>query len=656
MKSQTVLIVEDESIVALDLKTQLQKLQYDVVGIAESGERAIELARQLRPSILLMDVRLRGAIDGIEAAQVIRRTQDIPIIFLTSHSDDDTVRRAASTAPYGYLTKPYQIKELRAGVEVALTKAGMERQFREADQWFAHTLQCVADGVILTDLEGRVRFMNPAAEALTGWSLDDAVGREVDEVVRLQGAGHEPPAVPASPPLGLGAMEIIRSVLLHGRPMPVSHAVTLVARGGGNNVVDETAGPINDDGGKRLGAVLILRDAAERVEQEARLRASDERFRDMFDHAPLGMALVSLAGEVIQANEAFCRLLGASADEVKRRGHGSFAIDADRAQETQRLHELMAVPHGVVQFEKRYARLDGGGEVWALVSVSLMREMEVPSCYLYQVHDITEQRKAAEQLADLAAERMKRQASELADASKSEFLSRASHEMRTPLNAVIGFAQLIEHQQELDRARTGTYAHHIREAGEHLLMLVTDLLDLNRAAQGRMKMSPQPLKLADAVGEALHLLETLAQSHGIELDAAIPGELTVLADPLRLRQVLLNLGSNAIKYNRQGGRVGLRAEAAGPQGVRLLIEDTGIGMTAEQLDRLFQPFERLGQERTKIPGVGLGLVITRGLVVEMGGALNVTSEPRAGTTIRIELPAAPSSPACGPQATTQGNE
>jgi signal transduction histidine kinase len=317
----------------------------------------------------------------------------------------------------------------------------------------------------------------------------------------------------------------------------------------------------------------------------------------------------------------------------------------------------MAVPHGVVQFEKRYARQDGGGEVWALVSVSLMREMEVPSCYLYQVHDITEQRKAAERLAELAAERMKRQASELADASKTEFLSRASHEMRTPLNAVIGFAQLIEHQQELDRSRTGTYAHHIREAGEHLLLLVTDLLDLNRAAQGRMKMSPQPLKVAEAVGEALHLLETLAQSHGIELHAAVPDELTVLADPLRLRQVLLNLGSNAIKYNRQGGRVGFRAAEAGAQAVQLLIEDTGIGMTAEQLDRLFQPFERLGQERTKIPGVGLGLVITRGLVVEMGGALNVTSEPRAGTTIRIELPAAPSSPfACGPQATTQGNE
>jgi CheY-like chemotaxis protein len=123
MPLNTVLIVEDEAIVALDLKLQLQELGYDVIGITASGEAAVAAVQARTPDVILMDVRLQGRLDGIEAAQAIRSTHDVPVIFLTSHSDDATVQRAAHTAAYGYLTKPYQIKELRAGIEVALTKS-----------------------------------------------------------------------------------------------------------------------------------------------------------------------------------------------------------------------------------------------------------------------------------------------------------------------------------------------------------------------------------------------------------------------------------------------------------------------------------------------------------------------------------------------------
>ena len=194
MGQQKILIVEDEAVVALDLKLNLQALGYAVLGVVASGEKAIDLAAQQLPNLILMDVRLQGAMDGIEAAAAIRRQHDIPVIFLTSHSDADTVQRAARTAAYGYLTKPYQIKELHAGIEVALTKARMERQLREADRWFAHTLQCVADGVVVTDLEGRVRFLNPAAEQLTGWPLEEAIGQAVGNVVQFAERVQKMPA------------------------------------------------------------------------------------------------------------------------------------------------------------------------------------------------------------------------------------------------------------------------------------------------------------------------------------------------------------------------------------------------------------------------------------------------------------------------------
>lgn len=208
MEVQKILIVEDEGVVALDLKLNLQSLGYAVVGVVASAEKAIELAAQERPNLILMDVRLQGPMDGIEAAAAIRRLHDVPVIFLTSHSDTGTVQRAARTAAYGYLTKPYQIKELHAGIEIALTKARMERQLREADRWFAHTLQCVADGVIVTNLEGQVRFLNPAAEQLTDWTLEDAIGQPEGGVVQFGVADTDPQAT-------------VRRALADGRPAAV---------------------------------------------------------------------------------------------------------------------------------------------------------------------------------------------------------------------------------------------------------------------------------------------------------------------------------------------------------------------------------------------------------------------------------------------------
>jgi signal transduction histidine kinase len=263
------------------------------------------------------------------------------------------------------------------------------------------------------------------------------------------------------------------------------------------------------------------------------------------------------------------------------------------------------------------------------------------ACYLYQVHDLTEQKAAAEHLAALAEERMRREASESANALKTEFLARVSHEMRTPLNAVIGFAQLLQLSKgALDPDQMSLYVDHIRGAGEHLLGLVTDLLDLNRAAKGALHMELQATSLVQSVDESRALLESLATAHGIAFETSVAADLRVLADPQRLRQVLLNLGSNAIKYNRQGGTVHVSAWLNDEGAVTLSVQDTGIGMTSEQLARLFQPFDRLGAERTKVPGTGLGLVICRSLVVEMGGSLTLTSLPRSGTAATVILRAA----------------
>lgn len=634
MSTRRILIVEDEAIVALDLKMQLEAMGYQVPATASSAQQARELVRTEVPDLILMDVRLQGDTDGIQAAEAIRREAHVPVIFLTSHSDDDTVQRAARVAPYGYLTKPYQIRELRAGIEVALTKFRMERQLREADRWFAHTLQCVVDGVVVTDRDAKVRFLNPAAESLTGWGSVDAAGRDVGEVVRWHRLDAGSPAHDA---VVASADDTVRSVLAHGRPVRTQHSLGLMTRDGSTCLIDRAAGPIDDEHGQRLGAVLILRDATERIRHEKLLRSSESRFRGAFDHAPLGMALVSFDGSLLQVNEALCRLLGATPAMLKACGHNALTMPGERDREQERLDELRSANTGVIQFERHYLRMDGREPVWTLVSVSLMHEDDVPTCYLYQVHDLTEHREAATRLAELAEERLRREASELASTAKSEFLSRASHELRTPLNAVIGFAQLLEMQSQPDLVMVGKYATHIRAAGEHMLVLVNDLLDLNRVAEGRLQVQPRRIGLEAAVAEAARMLQSLVEAHDVTLTTSVSAELHVLADPVRLRQVLLNLGSNAIKYNRQGGAVRISAEQIGTDIVQLCVEDTGIGMTPRQLERLFQPFDRLGQEQTRIEGVGLGLVIARSLMLAMEGTLDVKSQARVGTQVVMTL-------------------
>src|SRR5512140_1293632 len=178
----SILVVEDENIVAKDIMTRLKNLGYGVVGSAASGEDALRLALDTRPDLVLMDIMLKGDMDGIEAAHHILDRLDIPVVYLTAYADEKTLQRAKVTEAFGYLLKPFEERELHITIEMALFKHQMERKLRESEQWLSAILRSVADAVIATDTHGRIRFLNPIASALTGWSLADAVGKPLAEV------------------------------------------------------------------------------------------------------------------------------------------------------------------------------------------------------------------------------------------------------------------------------------------------------------------------------------------------------------------------------------------------------------------------------------------------------------------------------------------
>ncbi len=182
MEKAKIMIVEDEAITALDLKSRLKRAGYDVVATVSSGEDAIPAAAERRPDLVLMDIRLNGDMDGIAAAQTIRARYGTPVIYLTAHADEATLQRAKATQPHGYLLKPFEEKEIRTTIEMALYKHQMERKLHESEQWLSTTLRSIGDAVIATDADGCVRLMNPIAEALTGWTEQDAMGQDLAEV------------------------------------------------------------------------------------------------------------------------------------------------------------------------------------------------------------------------------------------------------------------------------------------------------------------------------------------------------------------------------------------------------------------------------------------------------------------------------------------
>jgi signal transduction histidine kinase len=242
---------------------------------------------------------------------------------------------------------------------------------------------------------------------------------------------------------------------------------------------------------------------------------------------------------------------------------------------------------------------------------------------------------------ELQQAREARAVAEEAGKRQNLFLSRVSHELRTPLNAILGFGELLREDLAAD-PRAATYLGHMVQAGRHMLALVDDLLELQRIEQGRFQPTLVELSAAGLLESCVQMLSPLAQPGGIVLATQADTTLTLAGDERGLRQVLLNLGSNAIKYGRTGGHVTL-ACTLDDDGrlLRFTVSDDGPGMSEQQLQRLFRPFERLGQETTSVGGTGLGLLISRQLAEALGGSLDIASRPGAGTVATLVVPRRP---------------
>jgi PAS domain S-box-containing protein len=260
-----ILVVEDDGIIAEHIREALQDLGYAVPAVASSGPQALDLAAEQSPDLVLMDIRLKGHMDGIETADQMRAHFRVPVVYLTAHTDRLYRERAARTEPFGYLVKPFDERELQATIEMALYKHRAEQKLRESEGRYATTLRSIGDAVIATDRQGRVTFLNPAAEALTGWHQHEACGKDLAEIFRII---DEQTRQPLDNPVAQAVQQ--------GALVDMANHTLLLARDGTERPIDDKAALIVDDQDQITGAVLVFHDLTGHRQRETRLREAQK--------------------------------------------------------------------------------------------------------------------------------------------------------------------------------------------------------------------------------------------------------------------------------------------------------------------------------------------------------------------------------------------
>ncbi|MBI2382892.1 MAG: PAS domain S-box protein [Gammaproteobacteria bacterium] len=532
--------------------------------------------------------------------------------------------------------------QIGSGNGTAAAPAGLNRppERRTLDSRFEGLLNAAPDAMLVADLDGCILSLNHQVEQLFGYTQDELRGQPVEILLperlrNLHGQHREGfSQAPATRQMGLG--RALSGRRRDGTEFPVEVSLSTLPSAAGSLIV------------------AAIRDITDRKALEAQLTTRNRELTEAtaFLNSVLESAteysIVALDpdGRILSWNEGARRLYGYAADEMV--GKATLEVlhtPEDRAGGRAAL--LLAIARGAGQAKGVFERLrKDGGRFHASVGLALRRDAEGrPIGFLLVSRDVTEEKALADRL-----ERKTREAEEqshraqMASRLKSEFLANMSHELRTPLNAIIGFTKM------LHNGSTGPlspeqhdFIGDVLTSAQHLLKLIDDVLDLSKIEAGKMTFSPEPVNLQNTVDEVLNVLHSLIVRKQIKVSAVVDPSLndTVL-DPAKLKQVLYNYLSNAIKFAYDRGQVCVRAVPEGPDRFRIEVEDDGIGIETEDIPRLFVEFQQLDASTgKKFQGTGLGLALTRRIVEAQGGRVGVSSVPGSGSTFYAVLPRRP---------------
>jgi len=497
-----ILIVEDEGIIAIDLQSRLVSLGYSVVEIVSTGKQALKALQVNHPDLVLLDIMLKGNIDGIDTALKIKIDYNIPVIFLTAYADDKTLERAKLAEPYGYILKPFDERELHSAIKVALYKHSIEKKIKENERWLFTTLQSIGDAVITTDVNRKITFVNRITEELTGWNADELLGKDICDSFKFI---NEETRTETDNPVII----VLEKNEIYSLPMKTS----LITKAGKEIPIADSTAPIIDEQGNTKGVVLVFRDVfeqrkseielnrfqyqleelvekrtkeltdvnlqleneiADHLKTEEALKISAERFRNIFEESPIGIIFFAPDGSFVHMNKASYKIFGLS-NTLELDGynllHNSFLTEEQKEhlinKESIRIERLF--DFDFFKHDKLY-RVTKTGEVFAdiLISPLFVGETSEVAGYLAHIQDISERKKYETALSlhqDHLEELISERTRELADANKhlqieiterkrSEFSLRESErKLSTLINNLSGIA----YRCRSDENRTMSY-------------------------------------------------------------------------------------------------------------------------------------------------------------------------------------------------------
>jgi PAS domain S-box-containing protein len=609
----------DRDLVAETLRQQGLTCEITAVDTRDDFARALESGGF---DIILADDRL-PRFDGQSAlALAVERAPDVPFIFVSGTLGEEIAVERLKAGATDYVLKQ-RLARLVSSVDRALRDAQARREHtraQEAKLFFEDLIAASPSMIFRVDpREFKITYASPNV----GWLL----GYGVDEIVGVRNFWR---TVLHHDDLDRAATHLRQALEAHA--VQVHQEYRFRSKDGRYRWFFSLMRVEYDDGGRPKAILWYCIDISDRRAAEQALLDSEERTRAILRTANDAFVGADPSGRIVEWNERAEAVFGWSREEVL----GRILADTIVPEQYRDRHRqgfarsLQTVNPRVLnqRLELTAVRRDGSEfpvelTIWSTGDA----DQRVFNAF---IRDITEQKRNA------AIAAQARQEAERANRAKSDFLSRMSHELRTPLNAVLGFAQLLMNEPLAEEAHDSV--HQILKGGRHLLDLINEVLDISRIEAGRLSLSLEPVGVRDVVRHVADLVAPLTVDRNIVLvvDDIDPAH-TVVADRQRLGQILLNLISNAVKYNRTNGRVTVGFDSLSASRLRITVTDTGTGIRPEKIQLLFNPFERLGAEATGIEGTGLGLALSRGLAEAMGAALGVSSEVDRGSTFWIDL-------------------